>query len=238
MTFFNVRLGWWLPNPGPAGERNWHRPGPFFALQPLIFEAMGNTTDDRAWVNVSDGGHFENLGLYEMVLRRSHTIVVVDGSADPKFRLDDLANASRKIFVDFGIPIDFSSIKVGRDQDCLHCAVGIIRYSCVDGSHTPDGTVVYIKTSLNHNEPIDVQNYARLHPEFPHESTADQFFSEAQLESYRRLGAHVVSEILDPEATRRPAPVTLEQFVSAAVAYAKPDNPASKVFRFEIATSN
>src|ERR1044071_8997721 len=70
MTLFNVRLGWWLGNPGSPGAKSWQRGGPRYAVGPLFSEALGNTTDNYKYVNLSDGGLFENLALYEMVLRR------------------------------------------------------------------------------------------------------------------------------------------------------------------------
>jgi hypothetical protein len=65
----------------------------------------------------------------------------------------------------------------------------------VDGKGAPDGTLIYIKSSLTGNEPEDVLNYAAQNPTFPHQSTADQWFNESQFEAYRRLGSHVVEEI-------------------------------------------
>src|SRR5262249_38919031 len=107
MTLFNARLGWWLGNPGRAGDSTYRLDGPFFALKPMIAEALGLTNDRAKYVYLSDGGHFENLGLYEMVLRRCHYIVVSDGSQDGKCHFQDLGGAIRKIRIDFGIPIEF-----------------------------------------------------------------------------------------------------------------------------------
>ena len=107
MTFFNARLGWWLPNPGPNGKRVWDHASPRFSLAPLLNEALGKTTDENKWVYLSDGGHFENLGLYEMVMRRCKRIIVVDGGCDLDFKLEDLGNAVRKIQIDLGVPIVF-----------------------------------------------------------------------------------------------------------------------------------
>jgi hypothetical protein len=199
MMLFNARLGAWLPNPGKAGRGCWAKPGPTFSVRPFIDEAFGLTTDRNAWVNLSDGGHFENLGLYEMALRRCATIVVVDGSADPAFHFDDLGNAIRKVYVDMGIPIEFrdgvSILKTPLPQS-RHCAIGTLRYSAVDGAGAPDGTLIYIKSSLTGNEPEDVLNYSAQNATFPHQSTADQWFDESQFEAYRRLGYHIVEEIL------------------------------------------
>jgi hypothetical protein len=91
-------------------------------------------------VNLSDGGHFENLGLYEMVLRRCRRIVVVDAGRDTRYVFEDLGNAIRKIRFDFGIPIEIVVTLLEPDKDKMHlarCAVGRIRYSRVDGAHVP-----------------------------------------------------------------------------------------------------
>jgi hypothetical protein len=82
MTLFNVRLGWWMANPL---DKNYSSHGPRFALSPLISEMFGLTTENRPWVYLPDGGHFENLGLYEMVRRRCAVIVVCDAGCDPDY---------------------------------------------------------------------------------------------------------------------------------------------------------
>ena len=200
MTLFNARLGWWLGNPGPAGEKTFDKDGPFWALKPLIAEALGLTDDQSAYVYLSDGGHFENLGLYEMVQRRCHFIVVSDAGCDEKCSYEDLGNAIRKIRIDMGIPIEFNlPINIfprSASKDAgQYCALACIRYSCVDGAQAKDGILVYIKPSFYGNEPRDVYNYAIAHTAFPHESTADQFFTESQFESYRMLGSHIMETI-------------------------------------------
>ena len=86
MALFNVRLGWWLGNPGPAGARTFRNRGPNFAVRPLIEETFGLTTDTNDYIYLSDGGHFENLGLYEMVLQQGCRVIIVsDAGADPKW---------------------------------------------------------------------------------------------------------------------------------------------------------
>jgi hypothetical protein len=209
MTLFNARLGWWLPNPA------WHlrkhvaldstdgylsKNGPTFALASILSEALGKTDDRRKWIQLSDGGHFENLGLYEMVLRRCRHIVLVDAGADREFQFEDLGNAIRKINIDLGIPITFpglvawplSNQKAATDR---YCVVGKIDYCCVDPA-APTGYLIYIKPQLIGREPRDVTAYAAAHSAFPHETTANQFFNEAQFESYRHLGSHAFDEIL------------------------------------------
>jgi hypothetical protein len=206
MTLFNVRLGWWLGNPrSPMGDKTWRRSGPGYSVGPLFSEAIGNTTDSYKYVNLSDGGHFENLGLYEMVLRRCHFIVVSDAGQDPECSFADLGEAVRKIRIDFGIPIEFELMTIyprspidaleSADQKGHNCAIGRIRYSAVDGSTAPDGIIVYIKPACYGDEPRDIYEYFKRSETFPHESTADQFFSESQFESYRMLGAHTMEKL-------------------------------------------
>ena len=202
MTLFNVRLGWWLGNPGPPGDKTWRRNGPGYSVGPLFSEAIGNTTDHYKYVNLSDGGHFENLGLYEMVLRRCHYIVVSDAGEDPKCSFADLGEAVRKIRIDFGIPIEFEPMTIYPRSaiDTLktpghNCAIGRIRYSAVDGTDASDGIIIYIKPACYGNEPRDIYEYFKTNPTFPQESTSDQFFSESQFESYRMLGAHTMTKL-------------------------------------------
>jgi hypothetical protein len=202
MTLFNVRLGWWLGNPGVPGVKTWRRSGPRYSVQPLFSEALGNTTDRYKYVNLSDGGHFENLGLYEMVLRRCHYVVVSDAGEDPECSFADLGEAVRKIRIDFGIPIEFdqmgiySRTEIDAHKDPGHnCALGRIRYSVVDGSGAPDGIIVYIKPACYGNEPRDIYEYFKRSKTFPNESTADQFFSESQFESYRMLGSYTMEKL-------------------------------------------
>ena len=209
MTLFNVRLGWWLGNPASCGAKTWRRSGPRYSVGPLFSEAMGNTTNSYKYVNLSDGGHFENLGLYEMVLRRCHYIVVSDAGEDPECSFADLGEAIRKIRIDFGIPIEFDRMSIyprsqidalKRDhQKGYNCAIGHIRYSEVDpvvnGKKAPDGTIIYIKPACYGEEPRDIYEYFKRNETFPHESTADQFFSESQFESYRMLGLYTMQNL-------------------------------------------
>ena len=102
MTLFNLRLGWWLGNPGRHGAQTWERSGPAHAALPLFNEALGTTNESYPYVNLSDGGHFDNLGLYEMVLRRCRYIMVVDAGCDSDYVFEDLGNAIRKIRIDLG----------------------------------------------------------------------------------------------------------------------------------------
>ncbi|HJY05047.1 MAG TPA: hypothetical protein VJ323_01960, partial [Bryobacteraceae bacterium] len=226
MTLFNARLGWWLGNPKSAASV-WKLPGPRLGVRAFIDEAFGLTDDKNDWIYLSDGGHFENLGLYEMVLRRCSLVVVSDAGADPGYKYEDLGNAVRKVRIDLGIPIEFERPSmpmspVGEPNERFsgnHCAIGRIHYGAVDPGAEP-GTLIYIKASLNGNEPADVKQYAALDSRFPHQPTSDQFFDESQFESYRRLGQHIIEEICGgmQGPIRR---LDLQEFKNKAETYAR-----------------
>lgn len=191
LTMFNVRLGWWFPNPG---KPQWDRGGLSFSLYYLIKELFGLADETDRFVNVSDGGHFENLGVYELVRRRCKVIVASDAECDDALTFGSLGNLVRICETDFGakIDIDVSAIRKQKEGHSLaHCTVGKITYS--NGSL---GYLIYLKASVTGDEDVGVAQYRSQHPSFPHETTADQFFTESQFESYRRLGQHVVRHAL------------------------------------------
>ncbi|HRD75733.1 MAG TPA: hypothetical protein PK264_07335, partial [Hyphomicrobiaceae bacterium] len=232
LALFNVRLGWWLGNPLNATT---HRePGPRSALKPFITEALGQTNEWADYVYLSDGGHFENLGLYEMVLRRCRFIIVSDAGADGQRHFADLGNAVRKVYIDHGIRITFRGLPALRDAigaeeeriEPFRFAIGRIHYkeahSGVEGIE--DGFILYVKPTLDINSlPVSVQSYALANPSFPHESTADQWFGESQFEAYRALGAHIMGAILD-EADRV-APGATGTIAEVLTALEKRGNP-------------
>jgi hypothetical protein len=216
LTIFNVRLGAWLGNPGRWGESTYRRSGPFFAARPLFEEALGLTTDDKRYVYLSDGGHFENLGLYEMVRRRCHLIIVIDAGCDPESSFEDLGNAVRKISIDLNVTINFSNLViVPRKEPPVrgpYCAVANVIYPEPGASQ---GLMLYIKPGYQGKEPASVRSYASINPAFPHESTAEQWFGESQFEAYRALGQYIVST-LDGGSTKPYDSV--KEFIDAAVA--------------------
>ena len=227
MTFFNVRLGWWLGN--PANDATYNLDNPNSSLKPLLAEAFGMSDDHHPYVYLSDGGHFENLGFYEMVLRRCRNIVISDAGQDDKFIFDDLGNAIRKIYIDFGIPVVIEDVRLfprspdreKKWENPKYCAFGRILYSRVDGPAAPVGRFVYIKPVFyGLNEPKDIFNYAVTNEQFPHEPTLpDQFFSESQLESYRGLGEYAVQQFVGSAGGANVNSV--EDLMKAAEAYAK-----------------
>jgi Patatin-like phospholipase len=187
MTMFNVRLGWWFPNPG---KRAWNEQGLRFSLYYMTRELLGIADEGRQFLNVSDGGHFENLAIYELIRRRCKVIIACDAECDELLQFGGLGNVLRISGTDFGaqIDLDVKSIRTQKQGHSLaDSAVGKIKYD--NGSI---GYLVYLKASITGDEDASVAQYRASHPSFPHETTADQFFSEDQFESYRKLGLHVV----------------------------------------------
>jgi hypothetical protein len=220
LMLFNIRLGWWLGNPK---REEYRREGPVFGLTPALKELAGATTDSGQWIYLSDGGHFENLGIYEMVRRRCRFIVVSDAGCDPACSFEDLGNACRKCFIDFGVSVNFKELGIAARQNpprpSARLAIGSIDYP---GSDRP-GVLLYVKpTYCATTEPPHVRSYASAHELFPHEPTADQWFSESQLEAYRALGAHVFERIcsggVDVPPSETPPPSSLRSLLESAKA--------------------
>ncbi len=197
LSVFNVRLGRWCGN--PRHPTAWRLASPRFGGLALLKEVFGMLDSRARFLNVSDGGHFDNLGVYELVRRRCHTVVAVDAGCDPDYQFEDLANTIRKCWADFGvrIEIDLAALRppAGEHKHCpSHFAVGHIHYP----DRLQPGVLVYIKASQSGDESSDVREYADAHRSFPHESTSDQFFDENQFESYRELGRHIGLKVFAP----------------------------------------
>jgi hypothetical protein len=189
----NLRLGVWVPHPAVRAPRRRLFPGLLFYKELFgLTDAAPRSKEDAATdVHLSDGGHFENLALYELVRRHCRYVVVVDAGQDLDVAFDDFGNAARRVREDFGvdIEIDLSPLAPG-ENGCArqHVAVGRIHYD----RRYDKGILVYLKPTLTGDEPPDVRQYRRRNSVFPHEPTTDQFYDEAQWESYRQLGLHTV----------------------------------------------
>lgn len=205
MALFNVRLGWWLAN--PRGDNPYYSEvKPTNALRPFFMEMFGLTSETERWVYLTDGGHFENLGLYEMVRRRCRVIVVSDAGCDPDYSFEDLGNALRKIWIDLGVRIDLDGLDLLKKrfkerptpaEQAPYWAIGDILYREADGGDSQNGLLLYFKSGLHGTEPMGVLSYAIAHATFPHETTLNQFFSESQFESYRALGYEIAERAFE-----------------------------------------
>jgi hypothetical protein len=199
LTVFNIRLGWWVGNPrlGPAYSA---RTGPAHALPYLVAELLGMTRSDSNYLNLSDGGHFDNLGLYELVRRRCRYIIIGDGEQDPAYSFGSLAGTIRRCRADFGVDIelDFDRIRQTDGLSKVHAVTGRVIYRERNSAGEREtGTILYVKASVTGDEPEDIREFRSRFAEFPHQSTGDQFFDEAQFESYRQLGLHTAISIFE-----------------------------------------
>jgi len=149
--------------------------------------------------------HFENLGLYEMVRRRCRLIVISDAGRDPAYSFEDLGNAVRKIAIDLGVPIRFHRLEKlkrrpidGSDilEHCDYHAIADIDYQEADGEGVQNGLILYVKAGYHGTESAGVRSYAMANIDFPHQSTANQWFTESQFESYRSLGFEIMEDLL------------------------------------------
>jgi hypothetical protein len=208
MTMFDVRLGWWLANPRykssaiEAGRLKLKLKGaPRFSLYYLLSELFASTTDRSKFVYLSDGGHFENLAVYELIRRRCKFIIACDADADEDVEFGDLGNMIRKCRSDLGVEIKLENAALLKPHKKtkfakLHAVVGTIQYPKQprkpgEPESKPEddlGYILYIKPTITKDLPRDVLAYSDTHPPFPYQTTADQWFDESQFESYRRLG--------------------------------------------------
>ncbi len=211
MALFNVRLGYWAVNPNPERNDcdfcfpNWFMQG--------WRELTGRGMDEKGrFVHLADGGHFENLALYELIRRRVKTIVVCDGAADPGYTFMDFSNFVEKIRVDFGVDVEIPPLYSMSPKPKYDAQGKLVNSYAVETAeqgylkgkiHYDDGstgTLIYIKTTMIDDLPKDVYGYKRGHPDFPDETTADQFFDEKQFEAYRELGYQIGLKVTGDDA--------------------------------------
>jgi hypothetical protein len=232
LAILNVRLGYWLVNPAKvAGALKKALIWRFFDRLYFLKEALGLLTENSETIYLTDGGHIENLGVYELLRRRCKLIIVIDAEADPDMSFGSLVNLQRYARIDFGLRLDLpwaairdatreASAEVletgGLPPDKAphgpHCALGTIYYPRKPGAtNDPNstGVLLYVKSSLTGDENDYVIEYKRRNPSFPHETTLDQLFSEEQFEAYRNLGFHAVNSAfkLADKVSMNPDPV-------------------------------
>jgi hypothetical protein len=196
----NVRLGLWLPNPRisnlppaplPNEKSPWrlvrwqlHQPG----MLSLLRELLGRTGLRGRWIYVTDGGHYENLGLVEALRRGATEIIVFDASGDAPHSWSAFGQAVETARADLGVQIDLDPTPMTPPSD------GRTPTLVVEGSCTyPDGVqarLVLCKLAMPKDVPAswDVAAWASSHKTFPHDSTAQQLYGDREFEAYRRLG--------------------------------------------------
>jgi hypothetical protein len=232
IALLNVRLGRWIRHPedialrkkklGDKIERQFRRiPRP----RHLLYEAFSKTgvsvgqldaktiRKRHGFVFLTDGGHIDNLGVYELLRRRCKLIIAIDGEADPDFDSGSLVQVERFARIDMNVIIKLNWEPIGirtqavtneikngqlKEQPGPHVALGSISYPpLIPGGEREKGALIYIKASLSGDESDYVIAYKKANPQFPHETTLDQLFSEEQFEAYRALGEHIARRLLD-----------------------------------------
>jgi predicted acylesterase/phospholipase RssA len=216
LALLNVRLGYWFPNPARLDKLETNEegawPGPWYFLK----EAFFLTAENADFVLLSDGGHIDNLGVYELLRRRAAVIIAVDAEADPDMTFRSLVQVQRFARIDQRIRIRLpwgqikSQMKLTNEEisagvartknEGPHAAIGIIEYPRDhDNAPMQYGILLYIKASLSGDENDYVIDYKRRNSAFPHETTLDQFFTEEQFEVYRALGFHIANRLFSEQ---------------------------------------
>ena len=202
LSLTNVRLGYWIRNPHASGgkQRYWHKWFPPNLLAPGIRQGLfgSGTTEKAFFIELTDGGHFDNTGLYELIRRRVKVIVLSQGSCDLNYTKDDLANAIERVRVDFGVHIRFNNEiyplgAIGAELGApvkRGWALGTIKYPGTEEK----GVILYLQASPIAGMNADTMSYWKRHVDFPNQTTAEQFFDEEQLEAYRELGMAIAQE--------------------------------------------
>jgi len=205
IAILNIRLGYWLRNPNKVSARGgWNRLANYY----FLLEMFGFLNERRKSIYLTDGGHIENLGLYQLLKRRCRVIIVVDAESDLQMGFGSFNTCERYARIDLGVRIDLPwqqiadmTKKTGDSIDKTgdapkqagpHCAIGQIKYP---GERT--GVLIYIKSSLTGDENDYIFQYKKRNSDFPQETTLDQFFTEEQFEVYRALGYHATSNLFE-----------------------------------------
>lgn len=199
MSLLNARLGYFVPHPDPerevAGKKpNHFTPGFSAALAAIVGQG---SDEERDWLQLSDGAHFDNTGLYELMRRKAQFVLACDGSSDPGYLFSDLVNALERARADFKIHwkinaqatlnglMPATDLVYPQNRKRAEFGYAVISIGYADGSV---GLVIYMTTTLVADLGEGVLGYCAENPAFPDQTTADQFFDERQFEAYRTLG--------------------------------------------------
>jgi hypothetical protein len=209
LTISNVRLGSWLPNPSYLGrllsdlDNGWALPRlpRRRYLATLARELFGAYPADGPLVFVTDGGHYENLGLVELLRHRCGTVYCIDASGDRPDMPSILAEAVELAYEELGVVVtlDRPERLGARDGRFAQTAVvtGTIDYPDLGpGLPAKQGRIVVGKAVLTESMPFDVLAHADRNPLFPHESTGDQWFDHDQFDAYHALGRYIGAQML------------------------------------------
>jgi hypothetical protein len=211
MTLLNARLGYWTQNPRYEASA-WRWP----AWYGLMFREMFGVglSESHARIHLADGGHFENLGLYELLRRRCRYIIVSDAGADPDCTLADLGQAVQRARADLGADVRICADDLARPGDAVRDQVHL--YGTVTYADGTRGDILYMKALLRKNLTADIYAYWRLNPAFPNQPTDNQFFGEMQFDSYRELGRQLMSGIVEHSRVEQSGHASVESLFGDA----------------------
>jgi hypothetical protein len=197
----NVRLGLWLPNPRNTDLPKAPRPDEKFGwplvkwqlrqpgIRSLLRELLGQTGLHSRWIYVTDGGHYENLGLVEALRRGATEIIAFDASGDAPHSWTAFGEAVETARADLGVQIDLDPTKMSPVSQGGRAPTLVVEGTCTypDGSQA---TLVLCKLAMPIEVPAswDVAAWATGHANFPHDTTAQQLYGDREFEAYRRLG--------------------------------------------------
>ncbi|MBV8275005.1 MAG: hypothetical protein JO170_07075 [Verrucomicrobia bacterium] len=191
LTLLNGRLGWWLGN--PTHQRESLRESPLVAVGPLFAELFSLTNRKAGWLNASDGGHFDNTGVYEMLQRKCRRILLFDAETSRK----GISNASRRARVDLNANLTLEA----KAPEPFPLEKYKIEYYDSAGNVSSNGVLFRIYPALGSpSQWTSFENayYKLIDSSFPDESLLNQFFTETLFESYRTLGLNMLESAFDP----------------------------------------
>jgi len=217
LAVLNARLGVWLPNPywnnraDPAFPdarglipkvRRYvgsviDKPGPYR----LLHEAVGSPSMYERRIYVTDGGHYDNLGLVEALRRKPAQVIVIDASNDAEDRFTALAEAIATARMDHGIQVDIDPapmVRGAKPRADRAWAYGLATHPLTEGEGKPYKTeIFFVKAVLAGHLEWDLEQYAVEHSDFPRRTTGDQFYDEWDFEAYRALGFALAQSLTD-----------------------------------------
>jgi hypothetical protein len=178
----------WLRLASSAARRHWLQPD----LHHLWAEAAGSLHLDGRWIYVTDGGHYENLGMVEALRRRPDHLIVVDASGDAVGEFSTLGQAMALARSELGVQVNIKSVDDLKPDDKGLCAkpyvMGEFRYPGEEAGTSGLHHLVYLKLAVPVSAPLDILAYHQKHGSFPTHSTLQQLYDDQEFEAYRELG--------------------------------------------------
>jgi len=236
LALANLRLGVWIPHPrrvvdrGPSEWQWWWFRRPHWVW--FLRELTNKYAFNRRYVYVSDGGHWDNLGLVELLRRGCTEIYCISGAGDGALSFstigEALALAREELGVSFELdpsplrpavkapdpePTDRVLRREGAKDKASPFAAAAAVVGTFEFTRDPGakrGVIYYVEADLTESMPFDVHAFAEAETVFPDDSTGDQVFNHRQFESYRALGYYQATEAAKlpepPTPTPTPAP--------------------------------